>query len=93
MGELALDRYQQAADERWLAWAQVLACDVLDRCIADESGVRWSHTEHTSSPPGLEPAVGWMQGAAGIAGWLLRLDRLQRAGASAQRIWWPDRPG
>ena len=35
----------------------------------------------------------WMQGAAGIASWLLRLARLQRDGASAQRIWWPDRPG
>lgn len=93
VGELALDRYQQTGDEQWLAWAQALACDVLERCIADESGVRWSHTEHTVTPPELEPAVGWMQGAAGIAGWLLRLARLQRDGASAQRIWWPDRPG
>ena len=33
-----------------------------------------------------------MQGAAGIAGWLLRLARLERDGASARRIWWPDRP-
>jgi len=33
-----------------------------------------------------------MQGAAGIAGWLLRLARLRRDGVSAQRIWWPDRP-
>ena len=72
---------------------EVLARDVLDRCIADESGVRWSQTEHTVSPSELEPAVGWMQGAAGIASWLLRLARLQRDGASAQRIWWPDRPG
>jgi lantibiotic modifying enzyme len=93
VGELALDRYQQGGGQQWLAWAQTLARDVLDRCIADESGVRWSQTEHTLSPPELEPAVGWMQGAAGIASWLLRLARLQRDGPSAQRIWWPDRPG
>ena len=93
VGELALDRYQQGGGQQWLAWAQTLARDVLDRCIADESGVRWSQTEHTLTPPELEPAVGWMQGAAGIASWLLRLARLQRDGASAQRICWPDRPG
>jgi lantibiotic modifying enzyme len=93
VGELALDRYQQTGDEQWLAWAQLLARDVLGRSITDESGVRWSHTEHRASPPELEPAVGWMQGAAGIAAWLLRLARAQRDGASAQRIWWPDRPG
>ena len=68
------------------------ARDVLGRCIADEAGLRWSQTEHTASPPELEPEVGWMQGAAGIAGWLLRLARLERDGASARRIWWPDRP-
>ena len=93
VGELALDRYQQAGDERWLAWAETLARDVLERSIADEAGVRWSHTEHRARPPELEPAVGWMQGAAGIAGWLLRLARLRRDGPSTPRIWWPDRPG
>jgi lantibiotic modifying enzyme len=92
VGEMALDRYQETGDPQWLAWAQALARDVLGRCIADEAGLRWSQTEHTASPPELEPEVGWMQGAAGIAGWLLRLARLERDGASARRIWWPDRP-
>jgi lantibiotic modifying enzyme len=90
-GEMALDRYQETGDPQWLAWAGALAADVLGRCIADEAGVRWSHTEHAVSPPELEPAVGWMQGAAGIAGWLLRLARLQQDGPSAARVWWPDR--
>jgi lantibiotic modifying enzyme len=92
VGEMTLDRYQETGDTQWLAWAEKLARDVLERRIADEAGVRWSQTEHTASPPELEPAVGWMQGAAGIAGWLLRLARLRREGTSAPRIWWPDRP-
>jgi lantibiotic modifying enzyme len=92
VGEMALDRYQETGDPQWLAWAGTLAADVLGMCIADSAGVRWSHTEHTVSPPELEPAVGWMQGAAGIASWLLRLTRLQRDGPSAGRVWWPDRP-
>jgi lantibiotic modifying enzyme len=92
VGEMALDRYQETGDAQWLAWAGMLAEDVLDRCIADQSGARWSHTEHALDPPELEPAVGWMQGAAGIAGWLLRLARVERDGPSARRISWPDRP-
>src|SRR6266700_2744974 len=76
VGEMALDHYQDSADRQWLTWAATLADDVLDRRVADESGVRWSHAEHRVSPPELEPAVGWMQDAAGIAGWLLRLARV-----------------
>jgi hypothetical protein len=88
---MALDRYQETGDPQWLAWARTLAADVLGRCIAGQDGVRWSNTEHKASPPELEPAVGWMQGAAGIAGWLLRLARLQQDGPAAARVWWPDR--
>ncbi len=89
---MALDHYQDSADRQWLTWAATLADDVLDRRVADESGVRWSHAEHRISPPETEPAVGWMQGAAGIAGWLLRLARVERDGTRAARLRWPDQP-
>ena len=92
VGELALDHHQDTGDRDWLDFADVLAADVLSRAIADAGGVRWSHTEHRVSPPQLEPVVGWMQGAAGIAGFLLRLDRLHRDGPAAPRLPWPDRP-
>jgi lantibiotic modifying enzyme len=92
VGEMALDRYQQTGDKEWLAWAETLAVDVLNRSINDESGVRWAHTEHREDPPELEPAVGFMQGTAGIASWLLRLIRVQHDGPGAATIWWPDRP-
>jgi lantibiotic modifying enzyme len=91
VGEMALDRYQETGDAGWLDWSGVLADDVLGRSIADAAGVRWSHTEHRNSPPDLPPAVGWMQGAAGIAGWFLRLDRVRRDRA-ARRLSWPDLP-
>ena len=92
VGELALDRYQDTGDGSWLSFAIELAGDVLDRRIADAAGVRWSHTEHRAQPPELEPSIGWMQGAAGIAGWLLRLARVEREGPGATRLRWPDRP-
>lgn len=91
VGEMALDRYQETADAGWLDWSGVLADDVLGRSIADAEGIRWSHTEHRASPPDLPPAVGWMQGAAGIAGWFLRLDRVRRD-RDARRLPWPDLP-
>jgi lantibiotic modifying enzyme len=92
VGELALDHYQDTADQDWLSFADELAVDVLSRVIADADGVRWSHTEYRLRPPELEPYVGWMQGAAGIAGFLLRLGRLHRDGPAAPRLRWPDRP-
>ena len=92
VGEMALDRYQETGDADWLEWAVTLAQDVLNRRIADESGVRWSHTEHRYDPPDLEPDVGFMQGAAGIASWLLRLARVGEEGPDAARLWWPDHP-
>jgi len=91
VGEMALDRYQDTGDAGWLEWSSALADDVLGRSIADAGGVRWSHTEHRATPPDLPPAVGWMQGAAGIAGWLLRLGRVRRDRA-ARRLPWPDLP-
>ncbi len=92
VGEMALDTYQETGDASWLDWAWALAGDLLARRVEDGAGVRWSHTEHRLDPPELEPATGWMQGAAGIAGFLLRLARVEREGAGATRAWWPDRP-
>lgn len=40
---------------------------------ATPAGVAWSNTEHTRTPAELPPEPGFMQGAAGIAGWLARL--------------------
>jgi len=62
----------------------------LDQRITDSAGTRWSRTENRADPPGLEPSAGWMQGAAGIAGWLLRLARIERDDPSAPRICGPD---
>jgi lantibiotic modifying enzyme len=74
VGRLVLDRYQATGDTGLLDWADVLAADVIDRAATTSDGVTWSHTEHTRSPSELPPEPGLMQGAAGIAGWLARLD-------------------
>ena len=84
VGQLLLDRYQATGDTAMLDWAGTLASDVVGRALASPQGVTWSNTEHTRTPPELPPEPGFMQGAAGIAGWLARLQALRaRPGAPA----------
>ncbi|MFI5888655.1 lanthionine synthetase LanC family protein [Actinoplanes sp. NPDC051513] len=74
VGQVLLDRYQATGDPALLAFSRRLADDVLARTVTMPHGVAWSNTEHTATPPDLPPEPGFMQGAAGIAGWLARLD-------------------
>jgi hypothetical protein len=59
--------------------------DVLARTTTTRYGVAWSNTEHTLPQPELPPQPGFMQGAAGIAGWLARLDAVCAGETSAER--------
>jgi lantibiotic modifying enzyme len=76
VGQLLLDRYQATGDPALLDWAGTLAADVVSRAASTPHGVTWSNTEHTRTPPELPPEPGFMQGTAGIAGWLARLHAL-----------------
>jgi lantibiotic modifying enzyme len=76
VGQLLLDRYQATRDPALLSWADTLADDVVGRALPTPSGVTWSNTEHTRTPPDLPPEPGLMQGATGIAAWLARLHAL-----------------
>ena len=77
---------QATGDPGLLGWAGVLAADVAARARTTPQGVSWSNTEHTSTPPDLAPEPGFMQGAAGIAGWLSRLHALRaRPGSPVAR--------
>ena len=77
VGQLLLDRYQATGDPALLDWAGTLAADVAGRAVITPQGITWSNTEHTATPPELPPQPGFMQGAAGIAGWLARLHALR----------------
>lgn len=73
VGQVLVDRFQDAADPALLTWANTLAEDVLARTVSTPAGGTWSNTAHARTPPELPPEPGFMQGAAGIAGWLARL--------------------
>jgi lantibiotic modifying enzyme len=82
VGQFLLDRHQATGDPALLDWAGVLAADVAARARTTPQGVSWSNTEHTRTPPELAPEPGFMQGAAGIAGWLSRLHALRTSPGS-----------
>ncbi|GGU17709.1 lanthionine synthetase LanC family protein [Lentzea flava] len=68
-----------------------LADVIVERAIPDGSGVCWRFVEHRNDDPLLPPGVGWMQGAAGIAGFLFHAGRVARGDTAAvprMDTWW-----
>ena len=57
------------------AFAAALADDLVDRAYVEGDRAYWRFTEHRNDDPLLPPGVGWMQGAAGIAGYLFEVAR------------------
>jgi Lanthionine synthetase C-like protein len=102
VGDVLLDAAQdgagQAACGTLLQGARTMADALVERAIRDKTGARWRFLEHRQDPPLLPPGTAWMQGAAGIAAFLLRLARVIDNGLSAPVVerpdqWWavPDR--
>ena len=67
-----------------------MTADLLARATRDTSGTRWVQAEHRVRPEQLVAQTGFMQGAAGIGMWLLRLDGQERGRAPFVRF--PDSP-
>ena len=63
---------------------------LLDRAVHTEAGVFWRFTEHRQDPPLLPPGTSWMQGAAGVAAFLLRLAPVEDQGLDAPIVDRPD---
>jgi hypothetical protein len=77
------DRAGQDSAGRFLRAARVMGDALVERAIRDQDGARWRFTEHRQDPPLLPPGTSWMQGAAGIAAFLLRLARVLDSGLTA----------
>jgi hypothetical protein len=94
VGDVLLDAAQDCGDPvragRLLQAARTMWDAIADRAIRDRAGVRWRFTEHRQDPPLLPPGTSWMQGAAGIAAFLLRLARVTQDGLTAPVVDRPD---
>ena len=90
-GDAFLDAWHRDGDPRDLEFAVRLADAVVARAIHDGGSAYWRFVEHKNEDPLLPPGVGWMQGAAGIAAYLFRIERVLGGGQDAvERMdnWW-----
>jgi lantibiotic modifying enzyme len=90
VAQFFLDLYGATKDPRYLDFAVRMTSDLFARATRDSSGTRWVQAENRIEPGNLVAQTGYMQGAAGIGTWLLRLD-----GAQHQRapfVHFPDSP-
>jgi len=74
VGAFFLDLYERTGDEEHLAFARELTADLLARARRDDAGTSWPQAEHRVEPELVVAQTGYMQGAAGIGLWLLRMD-------------------
>jgi lantibiotic modifying enzyme len=94
VGDVLLDAFQDCPDpalaQAFLDGARTMGDALVQRAIRDEAGARWRFLEHRQDPPQLPPGTCWMQGAAGIAAYLLRLAHVIQQGPSAPVVDRPD---
>lgn len=94
VGDVLLDAAQDcgatARAETLVRAARRMGDALVERAIRDETGARWRFLEHRKDPPLLPPGTAWMQGAAGIAAYLLRLTRFIETGPQAPVVDRPD---
>src|SRR3954463_71198 len=90
VAQFMLDLYGITKDPKHLAFAEKMTADLLSRATRDDTGTRWVQAEHRVRPELLVAQTGYMQGAAGIGMWLLRMDAQQRKRAPFIRF--PDTP-
>lgn len=90
IAQFFLDLYGVTKDPAYLAFAQKMTADLLARATRDDRGTRWIQAANRLEPDRLAAQTGYLQGAAGIGTWLLRLDGAQRGRASFIRL--PDSP-
>jgi lantibiotic modifying enzyme len=90
VGDALLDAAQDWRDEELVQSARIMADALVERAIVDEAGARWRFIEHRQDPPLLPPGTSWMQGAAGIAAFLMRFARVLEGGLTAAVVDRPD---
>ncbi len=94
VGDVLLDAAQDCADQAradtLLQAVRTMGDALVERAIRDQAGARWRFLEHRQDPPLLPPNTSWMQSAAGIAAFLLRLARVTQDGPGAAVVDRPD---
>jgi lanthionine synthetase-like protein len=91
VGDVFLDAWCRDGRQEDLAFAVRLADALVARAVTEGPHAYWRFVEHRNEDPLLPPGIGWMQGAAGIAAYLLRVSRaVEGSTAAVPRMdtWW-----
>jgi len=73
IGRFFLDMYRRTGQKRYWDAAERCAQVILNNAVRDEQGARWVFAENRVSPKEVYAQTGWMQGAAGIAAFLIEM--------------------
>lgn len=90
VAEFFLSLHRVTRDAEYLNFAKRLTSNLLTKTSPEQSGTKWIQAEHRSQPKLLIAQTGYMQGAAGIGMWLLRLHAFETGKRSF--ITFPDSP-
>jgi lantibiotic modifying enzyme len=90
VGEFFLDLHLALADPAYLAFSERVATRLLAKATVEGGKMFWVQAEHRTRPDYLLAQTGYMQGAAGIGTFLLRLAAV--GGPRTARIVFPDTP-
>jgi lantibiotic modifying enzyme len=90
VGEFFLDLYREWGDVSYLDFSKRVALRLLAKATVDDGRMSWLQAEHRTRPDYLFAQTGYMQGAAGIGTFLLRLAAAGRV--APKRIVFPDTP-
>jgi lantibiotic modifying enzyme len=90
VADFFLSYHQVTRDASALAFATRVTDQILAKATRDAAGTRWIHAEHRVQPGNVAAQTGWMQGAAGIGAWLLRLEAAGRGRSVLVKF--PDSP-
>jgi lantibiotic modifying enzyme len=90
VAEFFLSLHRITRDRAYLDFSQRVTTQLLAQATRDRDGLKWVQAEHRVRPELLVAQTGYMQGAAGIGMWLLRLDAFQQRRAATITL--PDSP-
>lgn len=73
IGRFFLDAYRRTKDRKYISAAEKCGETILEKSNVDGLGRRWSFAENRVAPESTAEQTGWMQGAAGIAAFLIEV--------------------
>jgi lantibiotic modifying enzyme len=91
VAEFMLELHRVTKSPEYLAFARTMTAHLVSKATRDAAGARWVHAENRREPGKVAAQTGWMQGAAGIGAWLLRLDAFEQ-GTPTTLVRLPDSP-